>query len=68
MSDAVVIVSAARTPLGGFLGELSGLPAWALGATAIAAAVQRAGVPRDAIDEVLMGNVLQAAQGQAPSR
>jgi acetyl-CoA C-acetyltransferase len=68
MSDSVVIVSAARTPLGGFLGELSGLPAWELGAAAIAAAVQRAGVPRDAVDEVLMGNVLQAGQGQAPAR
>ncbi|WP_284617204.1 acetyl-CoA C-acyltransferase [Aquabacterium humicola] len=68
MSDPVVIVSAARTPVGALLGELSALPAWQLGATAIAAAVQRAGVPRDAIDEVLMGNVLTAGQGQAPAR
>jgi acetyl-CoA C-acetyltransferase len=68
MSDPVVIVSAARTPIGALLGELSGLQAWELGAVAIAAAVQRAGVPRDAVDEVLMGNVLVAGQGQAPAR
>jgi acetyl-CoA C-acetyltransferase len=68
MGEHVVIVSAARTPLGGLLGELSGLPAWELGAVAIAAAVQRAGVPLDSIDEVLMGNCLMAGQGQAPAR
>ncbi|MED5621094.1 acetyl-CoA C-acyltransferase [Ideonella sp. BN130291] len=68
MPERVVIVSAARTPLGGLLGDLAGLPAWELGAAAIAAAVQRAGVPRDSIDEVLMGNCLMAGQGQAPAR
>ncbi len=68
MSEAIVIVSAARTPIGGMLGEFSSLAAWELGAVAIRAAVQRAGVPLDAIDEVLMGNVLMAGQGQAPAR
>ena len=66
--DPIVIVSAARTPMGGLLGELSSLAAWQLGAVAIRAAVQRAGMPGDAIDEVLMGNCLMAGQGQAPAR
>ena len=68
MSDAIVIVSAARTPIGGLLGDFSTLSAWELGAVAIKAAVERAGVPGDAIDEVLMGNCLMAGQGQAPAR
>ncbi len=68
MSDPIVIVSAARTPIGGLLGDFAGLPAWELGATAIRAAVERAGVPGDAVDEVLMGNCLMAGQGQAPAR
>ncbi len=68
MSDPVVIVSAARTPIGGMLGDFASLPAWELGAVAIRAAVQRAGVPADAVDEVLMGNCLMAGQGQAPAR
>ena len=68
MSDPVVIVSAARTPIGGLLGDFSSLAAWELGAVAIRAAVERAGVPGDAIDEVLMGNCLMAGQGQAPAR
>ena len=68
MSDAIVIVSAARTPIGGLLGDFSSLAAWELGAVAIRAAVQRAGIPTDAVDEVLMGNVLMAGQGQAPAR
>lgn len=68
MSDSVVIVSAARTPIGGLLGDLAGLQAWELGAVAIRAAIERAGVPGDAVDEVLMGNVLMAGQGQAPAR
>src|SRR5687768_11196203 len=68
MADNIVIVSAARTPIGGLLGDLSALPAWELGAVAIAAAVERAGVPRDAVQEVLMGNCLMAGQGQAPAR
>ena len=68
MSDAIVIVSAARTPIGGMLGDFAALPAWELGAVAIRAAVERAGVPGDSIDEVLMGNCLMAGQGQAPAR
>ncbi len=68
MSDPIVIVSAARTPIGGLLGDFSGLQAWELGAVAIQAAVERAGVPGDAVDEVLFGNCLMAGQGQAPAR
>ncbi|HEV8314073.1 MAG TPA: acetyl-CoA C-acyltransferase [Burkholderiaceae bacterium] len=68
MSDPIVIVSAARTPIGGLLGDLSPLAAWELGAVAIKAAVERAGVPGDSIDEVLLGNCLMAGQGQAPAR
>jgi len=68
MAESIVIVSAARTPIGGLLGDFSSLAAWELGAVAIKAAVERAGVPGDAIDEVLMGNCLMAGQGQAPAR
>lgn len=68
MSDPIVIVSAARTPMGGLLGDFSSLAAWELGAVAIRAAVERAGVATDSIDEVLMGNCLMAGQGQAPAR
>src|SRR5690606_40587487 len=68
MSDPIVIVSIARTPMGSMMGSLSGLAAHELGATAIKAAVERAGIPGDAVDEVIMGNVLQAGQGQAPAR
>jgi acetyl-CoA C-acetyltransferase len=68
MSDPIVIVSAARTPIGGLLGDFSALQAWQLGATAIRAAVERAGVASDAVDEVLMGCCLMAGQGQAPAR
>jgi acetyl-CoA C-acetyltransferase len=68
MSDPIVIVSAARTPIGGLLGDFAGLAAWELGAIAIRAAVERAGVPGDAVNEVLMGNCLMAGQGQAPAR
>ena len=67
-TDPIVIVSAARTPIGGLLGDLSSLAAWELGAVAIKAAVQRAGVAGDAVDEVLLGNCLMAGQGQAPAR
>src|SRR5512143_3572440 len=63
-----VILSAARTPTGKFQGALSGIPATRLGATAVQAAVQRAGVDASQIDEVIMGNVVQAGQGQAPAR
>jgi len=68
MADPVVIVSAARTPIGGLLGDFAALAAWELGAVAIRAAVERAGVPGDSVDEVLMGNCLMAGQGQAPAR
>ncbi|GAB4554411.1 MAG: acetyl-CoA C-acyltransferase [Rhizobacter sp.] len=68
MSDCIVIVSAARTPIGGMLGDFSNLAAHQLGAVAIQAAVARAGVPGDAVSEVLMGNCLMAGQGQAPAR
>jgi acetyl-CoA C-acetyltransferase len=67
-TDPIVIVSAARTPIGGLLGDFAGLAAWELGAVAVRAAVERAGVPGDAIDEVLLGNCLMAGQGQAPAR
>lgn len=67
-SDPVVIVGQARTPMGGFLGELSSISATSLGSTAIAAAVTRAGLSPDAVDEVIMGCVLPAGLGQAPAR
>jgi acetyl-CoA C-acetyltransferase len=67
MSD-IVIVSAARTPVGSFLGALSSLPAHELGAVAIKAALERAGVKPDEVDEVIMGQVLQAGAGQGPAR
>jgi acetyl-CoA C-acetyltransferase len=67
-TDSIVIVSAARTPIGGLLGDFSNVAAWELGAVAIKAAVERAGVPGDSVDEVLMGNCLMAGQGQAPAR
>jgi acetyl-CoA C-acetyltransferase len=68
MADPIVIVSAARTPIGGLLGDFSTLAAWELGGVAIRAAVERAGIAGDAVDEVLMGNCLMAGQGQAPAR
>ncbi len=68
MAESIVIASAARTPIGGLLGDFSSLAAWELGGVAIKAAVERAGVPVDAVDEVLMGNCLMAGQGQAPAR
>src|SRR5512134_1095339 len=64
----VVIVGAARTPIGSFLGSLAAVPAPRLGAVAIRAALQRAGVEPSAVDEVVLGNVLQAGEGQAPAR
>ena len=67
-ADPVVIVSAARTPLGRFLGDLSPLSAHKLGAHVIAAAVERAKLSPERIDEVFMGCVLPAGQGQAPAR
>lgn len=68
MSDPVVIVSAVRTPMGAMTGSLSALAAHELGSIAIKAALERAGVKPEQVDEVLMGNVLQAGQGQAPAR
>ena len=68
MSDPVVIVSVARTPMGVMMGSLSGFAAHQLGAIAIKAAVDRAGLAPDQVNEVIMGNVLQAGQGQAPAR
>ncbi len=67
-ADDVVIVGVARTPMGGFLGDLAEVPAPRLGAAAIEAAIVRAGLPKESIEEVLMGNVLQAGEGQAPAR
>ena len=67
-SRQAVIVSAARTPIGKFLGGLSSLSAPELGAIAIRAAVQRAGVDMQDIEEVIMGNVIQGGVGQAPAR
>jgi acetyl-CoA C-acetyltransferase len=67
-SDPIVISSYARTPIGSFLGSLSGVSATRLGATAIREAVKRAGVAPDAIDQVFMGCVLPAGLGQAPAR
>jgi acetyl-CoA C-acetyltransferase len=67
-ADPVVIVSVARTPMGAMLGSLSGLAAHELGSVAIKAAVERAGLKPEQVDEVIMGNVLQAGQGQAPAR
>ena len=66
MSDAIVIVAAKRTPMGGFMGALSAVPATELGATAIAAAIH--GIDYGQIDEVIMGCVLPAGLGQAPAR
>ncbi len=68
MSDPIVIVGAKRTPMAGFQGEFSGLSASELGGVAIEAAIEQSGIDRDKVDEVLMGCVLQAGQGQAPGR
>jgi acetyl-CoA C-acetyltransferase len=68
MDDPVVIVGSARTPMGGFMGELKSLTAPALGASAIRAAVERAGIRPEDVQEVVMGNVLPAGVGQAPAR
>lgn len=66
--DPIVIVSVARTPMGGFLGSLKDVSATELGATAIGAAVERAGIEASDIDETVFGCVLPAGQGQAPAR
>jgi acetyl-CoA C-acetyltransferase len=67
-TDPIVIVGMARTPMGGFQGELSAPTASELGAVAIEAALERAGLDGADVDEVIMGNVLPAGQGQAPAR
>ncbi len=68
MNDPIVIVGAARTPMGAFQGDFSSLSAHDLGGVAIKAAVARAGISADAVNEVLFGNCLMAGQGQAPAR
>jgi acetyl-CoA C-acetyltransferase len=68
LNDPIVIVSAARTPMGAFQGELKDFSAPQLGAAAIRAAVERAGIKPDQVQEVIMGCVLPAGQGQAPAR
>ena len=68
MSREVVILSAARTPVGRYLGSLTDIPAWKLGSIAIAEAVKRAGIDGAEVEEVIMGNVLTAGQGQNPAR
>jgi acetyl-CoA C-acetyltransferase len=68
MKDDIVIVSAARTPVGAFNGSLSSLPAHELGKVAISAALARAGVEGAKVSEVIMGQILTAGQGQNPAR
>ncbi|MEB2333833.1 MAG: acetyl-CoA C-acetyltransferase [Anaerolineaceae bacterium] len=66
--NEAVILSAARTPIGRFQGALSSVPATQLGAIAVKAAVERAGINAEEVEEVIMGNVVQAGEGQAPAR
>ena len=68
MTDSIVIVGAARTPMGAFQGDFSSLAAHDLGGAAIRAAVERAGVNPELVNEVIFGNCLMAGQGQAPAR
>ncbi|WP_293221896.1 acetyl-CoA C-acyltransferase [Ottowia sp.] len=68
MSDPIVIVSAARTPMGSFQGDFANLAAHDLGGVAIKAAIERAGIQPELVTEVLFGNCLMAGQGQAPAR
>ncbi|WP_460533750.1 acetyl-CoA C-acetyltransferase [Chitinimonas naiadis] len=68
MSESIVIVAAARTPMAGLQGDFANLKAGQLGAVAIKAAVERAGIAVTEVEEVVMGNVLPAGQGQAPAR
>src|SRR4030095_11364892 len=67
-ADPIVILSYARTPMGSFQGALTGASATELGATAVGAAVERAGVGHDVIEKIYMGCVLPAGLGQAPAR
>jgi len=66
--NEVVIVSVARTPIGSFMGSLSTIPAPKLGAVAIKGALEKINLDPNLVDEVLMGNVVQAGTGQAPAR
>uniref|UniRef100_A0AAZ3NXC4 acetyl-CoA C-acetyltransferase n=1 Tax=Oncorhynchus tshawytscha TaxID=74940 RepID=A0AAZ3NXC4_ONCTS len=66
--NEVVIVSAVRTPMGSFRGSLAAVPATKLGSIAIKGAIEKAGIPVEEVKEVYMGNVLQAGEGQAPTR
>ena len=68
MAKKVFILSAKRTPIGSFMGSLSSLPAPKLGAVAIRAAIEEAGVDFNTIDECIMGQVLTSGSGQAPAR
>ena len=68
MNDPIVIVSATRTPMGGFLGDFKDVNAATLGAAAIRAAVERARLGAEEVDEAVLGCVLSAGQGQAPLR
>lgn len=68
MTEPIVIVAAARTPMGSFQGDFSPLQAWELGAAAIKGALEKAGVAPEKVDEVFFGNVLTAGQGQNPTR
>lgn len=68
MTRTVIVAAAKRTPMGSFLGALSSIPAPKLGSTAISAAIEAAGIAPQQVDEVFMGNVLQAGLGQAPAR
>uniref|UniRef100_A0A7C1NWW0 Beta-ketothiolase n=1 Tax=Agrobacterium albertimagni TaxID=147266 RepID=A0A7C1NWW0_9HYPH len=68
LHDPIVIVGSARTPIGGFQGELQGMTAPELGVAAIRAALDRSGLPAEAVEEILFGCVLPAGQGQAPAR
>ncbi len=68
LNDPIVIIGAARTPMGGLLGDFASVSASELGAVAIRAAVERAGIAPADVQEVIMGNVLPAGQGQAPAR
>ena len=68
MSKPIAILSAVRTPIGGLMGSLSSLSASDLGGIAIATAVEKSGLKASQVDEVIMGSVLTAGQGQAPAR
>src|SRR5437762_4417871 len=68
LNDPIVIVGAARTPIGGFMGDFTTLSASELGAVAIRAAVERAGIRPEQVQELIFGNCLMAGQGQAPAR